>query len=75
FTTHHAGIPDLVRDGENGIIASQDDAPRYYRALEDLFHDRDKLQAICRANRAKVEEGYLEEHYLSKLDKIFSEEL
>ncbi|MFN9913044.1 MAG: glycosyltransferase family 4 protein, partial [Pirellulaceae bacterium] len=26
FTTHHAGIPDLVHDGENGVIASQEDA-------------------------------------------------
>jgi glycosyltransferase involved in cell wall biosynthesis len=75
FTTDHAGIPDLVHDGENGIIASQEDAPRYYQALGDLFQDREKLRAICRVNRAKVEEGYLEEHYLSKLDKIFGEKL
>lgn len=48
------GIPDLVIDGENGILIGEDDADALAAAITRLFSDAALRDAIARANRLRA---------------------
>jgi glycosyltransferase involved in cell wall biosynthesis len=41
------GIPDLVRDGENGVLVPPGDAAALAEALEALLRDRGRLEQLA----------------------------
>lgn len=40
-STNEGGIPDMIEDGENGLICERDDADSLADAIEKLLHDKD----------------------------------
>lgn len=67
ISTNHAGIPDIVKDGVNGIIFKESDG------LEKLFIEIDKLnfETIIVNNRNAVLENYLQEKYIGNMRERF----
>jgi glycogen(starch) synthase len=59
IATPVGGLPEVVLDGESGILIPVDDAPTLAAALETLLKDREKATAMGRRGR---------EHALAKLD-------
>ena len=57
-STAVGGIPDLVRHGENGLLAAPHDVPAIARHLGDLLTDADRRRALGAAARVTVEEGF-----------------
>ena len=53
-TTDVSGIPELVRDGHNGVLVPERDAAALAQALETLLDDPARRQAIGAAARATI---------------------
>jgi glycosyltransferase involved in cell wall biosynthesis len=52
------GLPEMIRDGENGLIAKSEDAPAFVRQIERLLEDPALRERLGRAARKTVEERY-----------------
>lgn len=66
----HAAIPDMVKDGENGILCrrgEEKDAVALYERIKDLSCD---LPAVGERNYAAARERYSEKAYLAALREI-----
>jgi glycosyltransferase involved in cell wall biosynthesis len=48
------GLPELIRDGENGLLAPREDAGSYVRCLERLIEDRGLRERLGDAARRSV---------------------
>ncbi|EPX82311.1 glycosyltransferase [Salipiger mucosus] len=75
-TTRIAGIPELVADGESGLLVPPGDAPALAAALDDLLASADRRRALGAAGRATVEAGFsvrTEAAWLSRLITTYAE--
>lgn len=68
ITTDHAGIPDIVKDGENGFIIEKEDQD-LSRILISLSED--DMVRMAQKNREKVVEGFSQDRYLSDMEEVF----
>lgn len=73
FTTNHAGIPDLVKNNENGFVVSYNDYDSIISNLELIYKDRKILIEIANKNRNDVEMNFKEKHYIKNMKNVFSE--
>ena len=55
LATRVGGIPDLVRDGENGVLVEPGDTAALADALAALLSDRERLERLAAGARASVE--------------------
>ncbi|MFO7768960.1 MAG: glycosyltransferase [bacterium] len=62
------GIPEVIRDGENGLLVEPGDARDLGRALLRLALDREERRRFAREGRCTVEEHYREETMLDRLE-------
>ena len=62
-STRHAGIPELVRQGESGLLADEDCVHGLACALDEMAQHPERWPAMGRAGRKKVEE----EHDIKRL--------
>lgn len=66
-TTDHAGIPDIVKDGVNGIVINRNNnAAEVLRRINNI-----DIRKIEKNNRNAVSEKYTECNYLSNLKSVF----
>lgn len=70
-TTAVGGIPQLIRDGESGILAKPGDAAALVAALERFVTDEPYRQACGKAAREKARAEYSLERHLEKLGEIY----
>lgn len=68
ITTDHAGIPDMVADGINGIIADETDIGNVYKQITE-FRDYYNTAVI---NRETVCNNYSQKMYIDNMRKIFN---
>ncbi|ACS99087.1 glycosyltransferase family 4 protein [Paenibacillus sp. JDR-2] len=71
-TTDHAGIPDIVKDGINGIVVREE--IDINKTFEALLMRRSQLHLIGRVNRTTCLLNYKEKSYIKNLENIFKEE-
>lgn len=67
ITTNHAGIPDIVKDGVNGIVQKEEEK----LSLETF--DLKALNKICRHNRNIAQIYYTERKYIQNMRECFEE--
>lgn len=69
-TTDHAGIPDIVKDGMNGIVVGKKiDLKRLVERLSTF--EVTEIQKIAVYNRKKVKEEYNESRYIRDMRTCF----
>lgn len=73
FTTNYAGIPDLVKNNQNGFIVSYNDYDSILFNLELIYKDRNILINIANKNREDVEKSFKENHYINNMKNVFNE--
>jgi glycosyltransferase involved in cell wall biosynthesis len=56
--TRIAGIPRLIRDGENGLLVNPGDTNELTRALAQLLGEPELGSRLARSGRNTIEEGY-----------------
>jgi glycosyltransferase involved in cell wall biosynthesis len=71
--TRIAGIPRLVRDGENGLLVEPGDADSLGQALDRLRQDREFRDRLGGAGRRTIEAGYGFEARMRKVRELYDD--
>jgi len=71
--TSVGGIPEVVRDGETGLLVPPDDPPALAAAIERVLADGDGAAARARAARAMVEERFTHVSAIDRLLAVYEE--
>ncbi len=74
-TTGISGIPEVVRDGVNGLLVPPDDPHALAGALLRLHRDRGLAQRLSRAAQATIRERFDGERFAKQLEALFREVL
>jgi glycosyltransferase involved in cell wall biosynthesis len=69
--TRVSAIPELVRDGQTGILVPENDAEALARALEALIADPARRRALGQAAQTLVREGFALEPNIDALARRF----
>jgi colanic acid/amylovoran biosynthesis glycosyltransferase len=72
-TTHIAGSPELIRDGEDGLLVPPSDLEALVQALARLIDDPALRRRLARSGRARVVEHYDLRRSVERLAQIFTE--
>jgi glycosyltransferase involved in cell wall biosynthesis len=72
ITTPVGGIPDVVEDGENGLLVPPGDLERLATAITALLQDPDRRRRLGEAARASMA-PYAKEHYAPALLALYRE--
>src|SRR5262249_10169806 len=71
ISTRLAGIPELVLDGDTGILVSPGDSGALTEALQRLVYHRELRLRYGRAGRARIEQHFRIEDTVAPLLKLF----
>jgi glycosyltransferase involved in cell wall biosynthesis len=58
LSTDQGGMPELIHDGENGLLAQSEDRASYIRCLERLIEDRQLREKLAAAARRTIEKSF-----------------
>lgn len=72
-TTHITGIPELIRDGIDGLLVPPSDVAGLGEALARLMDDADLRERLGKNGRVRILEHYDLRHNVEKLAAIFVE--
>ncbi len=70
--TRHSGIPEIIDEGVSGYLVEEGDVEALSSAIESLISQRDRLPAMGRAARAKIESEYNLERLNDRLVELLS---
>lgn len=73
IATAVGGVPDIVRNGETGILVSPMDSKGIGRAIIELLNDENKRQTMGRAAREWVKNNFDAKKMTDGLDSIYKE--
>lgn len=68
--TRHAGIVDVIRDGDSGFLVEEGDVEGMGSAMTDLLSDPDRASTMGMAARRRVEEDYDRDDAMRELRDI-----
>jgi glycosyltransferase involved in cell wall biosynthesis len=68
--TRHAGIPDVVLDGETGLLVDEHDIDGMARAISALADDRVRARAMGSRGRARIATQFTMERHLDELAQV-----
>ena len=74
-TTFITGIPELIRDGLDGLLVAPSDAEGLAAALARLMDDAELRRRLGEAGRVRVEEKYHLNRNIERLAAIFRRRL
>ncbi len=72
-STRLAGIPELIVDGETGMLVPPSDCTALARALEQLLRDSELRLRLGHAGRARIEEHFRIEQTVAPLLEMFEQ--
>ncbi|MEO1397398.1 MAG: glycosyltransferase family 4 protein [Pseudomonadota bacterium] len=73
ISTPISGIPELIADGENGLLVPPDDPEALARALEQLARDPKLRKAMGKAGNARVRREFDAEREIAQLIDLFGQ--
>lgn len=71
ITTYAGGIPEVVRDGENGVVVKPADPNALSRALLDLLNDRPLIARMGEEGRRSVEKNFGARAKAKELENLY----
>lgn len=74
IATRKAGIPDLVKDGENGLLAEPNAPDSLAERLGLLLQDKELQHRLCLAGRKLIEREFDLHHSVSHLVRLIQGE-
>lgn len=72
-STYHAGIPDLITDGHDGLLVEENDAKALSDALGRLIEDRDMREKLGTAAAITASIKCIFQNKTADLEKIYDE--
>lgn len=72
-TTNHAGIPDMIEDGVNGIVMDKEllDMRQCYQKI--LNKSSEEIQKIMNQNRKMIKDFYNQNTFVENMSKVFAQ--
>lgn len=70
IATRHAGIPDVVIDGQTGLLVDEADVYGMGAAMQQIFSDRALAKTMGDAGRTRVKNHFSMEQYIKTLRKL-----
>jgi len=70
-STRVSGIPELIRDGETGLLVEQNDPVGLAEAIARLLHDQELAYHLAKAGRELVTREFDIHHSAQKLLRLF----
>lgn len=67
-TTDHAGIPDIIKDGINGIVIKKDQDVK--KTIDILLKEKN-FKEKCFFNREQVVRQYTQKMYINKIKEVY----
>ena len=74
-STRITGIPELIRDGEDGLLVTPSDVGELAAALTRLMDDSALGQSLARSARLRVQEKFSLERNVERLGKVLATRL
>lgn len=71
--TRVGGVPDLVKDGQQGLLVPAGDVDALARAIEDVVSSPDRGRAMGEAGRKRVYPAFTAERLIADLDRLYTE--
>ncbi|MBA3534342.1 MAG: glycosyltransferase [Ardenticatenales bacterium] len=75
IATAISGIPELVRDGETGLLVPPADAVALAGALSTIYREPERAQRMAQAGRGLVLREFELKHNVQKLSSLFEQHL
>jgi glycosyltransferase involved in cell wall biosynthesis len=69
--TRVGGVPDVVRDGVDGLLVDRDDVDALAARLAELARDAPRRTAMGEAGRARVLERYAVDRLVDDIDRLY----
>jgi N-acetyl-alpha-D-glucosaminyl L-malate synthase BshA len=69
--TRVGGVPEVVDDGETGLLADAEDLDGFAGNLAQLLFDRDRARAMGRAARAAAVERFARERVVGRYEALY----
>ena len=69
-STRHSGIPDVISDGETGLLVDEHDKEGMATAMLDLLRNPDKAARMGRAGAPRIREAFSHEATVARLRQI-----
>lgn len=73
IATRVGGVPEIVRDGENGILVAPESSEKIAQGLLRLWQDPDLCHKLGRAGRRLVEREYGWDRAAARFEQVFRE--
>jgi glycosyltransferase involved in cell wall biosynthesis len=72
ISTYHAGIPQAIQDGVNGLLVKERDNEALTAALEKLIQDRDMRRRLGVAARKTIVANFSANSMETKIQSVFA---
>ncbi len=73
IATNISGIPEILKDGENGFLIEPGDTGLLTKRILELSMDRKLREKIGAEAKKTIESGYLPDGYAKKLEALYGE--
>ena len=70
--TNVGGVPDIVKDGENGYLVVSNDDERFTERLLDLIKDADKRKRFGGIGRGLVRDRFLKDRLINDVGTLYN---
>ncbi|GBU20889.1 hypothetical protein R80B4_00776 [Fibrobacteres bacterium R8-0-B4] len=70
ISTFHAGIPDVIIDGETGLLVRENDVDTMAEKMIWVLDNPEKAKAMGAAGKKNISENFNEKKHIEKLDEI-----
>ena len=71
--TDGGALPEVVVDGETGLLVPMGDAPAMARAILSILNDPARGESMGQAGRRRVQDRFMIHHSIASLEKIYGE--
>ena len=71
ISTHVGGIPELIEDGETGILVNPGDLDMLYEKMNDLIHNEIYRKKLGENGRLKIEKYHSIADHIQRIDHIY----
>lgn len=70
ISTKHAGIPDVIIDGETGLLVEEHDIDGMAHAMKKILSDIPFAKSMGNAGKLRIQREFTMEKYISKLSQV-----
>jgi glycosyltransferase involved in cell wall biosynthesis len=71
--TRHAGIKDVIKEGETGLLCDEHDVEQMASNMERLLTDPELAEAMGRAGRKRIADHFSMDHHIDAVQRTLNE--